>query len=525
MKKLSILLAVILTGNIFAATTSASASTATVSDATIELFDFNDATGTALDAKLQPNNSYTCAGYEQVDAEHGLSLKMNTSSKIRYNFDSSVDGEVTISFDMYAKGALSKFWVTSTDAAEAASDGASYIWANGSKWVLNWYGAQAEDLGAYSIEKWYNVKLVIADIRGTKPSVKYYIDDTLKIERPLGNDTNGYITFAGGGAEGSEVLLDNIRISKQLSFSEDFDNLAGRWTNNFSAKIETLNPAWYWEGYESDSTNVKPNWYNHWAEIDTAHGKSLGTGGSAAFYYKLPAALKEDATLSFELYTQDINDEGTIFIRGDAPGIGSWTDANVLGVLNKSTLNLGNVNYTVAEKAWYRIDMKFDIGTGTTCRVEYYVNGVKIGSATKNVPTHITFKASNRKTETSFTYIDNFSLTVPAKWFAITGVKVKDGEATIDSVSAWNASKEYTISADVENSTSEPITIHVVAAGYDANNRFVNCGIVPINITDSGIYTAKLRAVNMTGATKIKIFAFNNYTSLSPVTIDAVELN
>lgn len=132
-----------------------------------------------------------------------------------------------------------------------------------------------------------------------------------------------------------------------------------------------------------------------------------------------------------------------------------------------------------------------------------------------------TFSLDGVTTVIGDVYADTDIIFTAVNKFAVADVKISDGINTVDTAAAWDASKDYTITADVENTNAAESTVYVVVAGY-ADGVCVQCKIVPLTVAKSGTYTAPLGKVDMKNATKIKIFAFNSFDDLAPILVPAI---
>lgn len=206
------------------------------------------------------------------------------------------------------------------------------------------------------------------------------------------------------------------------------------------------------------------------------------------------------------------------------------TDLNETVDVSKETINIkfkDAVDTNTLEDGITLTDSKGNlVDTMEVTSSSMYDAVLNIGTALKENETY-TFSMSGVKTLLGHEYANtdiHFNAVTPEENIAVTGVQILDGTDVIDAAAKWNAEKEYTIRAVVESSTSSEKTIHVVVAGYK-DNICVNCKIVPINISNSGTYNESLGAVDMKGATKIKIFAFNTINDLAPILAPAIQLN
>ena len=100
--------------------------------------------------------------------------------------------------------------------------------------------------------------------------------------------------------------------------------------------------------------------------------------------------------------------------------------------------------------------------------------------------------------------------------FEVSSITISDGTAAVTSAASWNKEANYTVTANVKSTRTEPTEICVVVAGY-TDTGLVQVQTVPMTVTGNGAYDENLGKLDMKGATKIKCFAVDSMSNLSPL--------
>lgn len=100
--------------------------------------------------------------------------------------------------------------------------------------------------------------------------------------------------------------------------------------------------------------------------------------------------------------------------------------------------------------------------------------------------------------------------------FEVSSITISDGTVTVTSAASWNKEADYTVTANVKSTRTEQTEICVVVAGY-TDTGLVQVQPVTMTVTGNGAYDANLGKLDMKGATKIKCFAVDSMSNLSPL--------
>jgi len=101
--------------------------------------------------------------------------------------------------------------------------------------------------------------------------------------------------------------------------------------------------------------------------------------------------------------------------------------------------------------------------------------------------------------------------------FEVTDARILDGNTEVSEVSAWDNTKAYEVELTLDSTETAETTINAIVAGYTAQGEMVNVAVVPFTVTTSDVYKEELMALDMTGATTIKVFVINSLENLAPL--------
>ncbi|MDY3030663.1 MAG: hypothetical protein SOS24_02740 [Clostridia bacterium] len=414
MKKLSILLAAVMSCNMLAAAAAVTASAQTLDESIIASYDFNAGDGTTLPTGLTEKTSYPCGGYVTVDETHGKSMKFAASNGFRYVFPSDAGNVVTVSFEVNKpKDADARFHVINDSDGTKNGNGQSMFTLAETYADFEWWSSRK--MSEIVPGCWYQVDLVIENT-ASGSTVKEYVDGCLmNTDTDLG--TMSAVSFISTNA--NEVYVDNLAVRKgeyvteYTSLDKTFDFEYGNNKSGFShtgtGAYATL-PMGFTRVGTLDATS-----YSQYVSQDSEHGISLSSVNSSGMYYDIPvSAQNQTAKLSFELRVADTSDNGNFYVKsGINTDNNNWWQNDALIIVKSGNLYFADAANatTIAKDEWVKVDLVMT-PNADKADVDCYVNGNKLNS--KKVPrASLTKLAFWSKDRSSATYIDNVKLRMP----------------------------------------------------------------------------------------------------------------